>query len=86
MIRPHMGHHQATLIIGETTALYALSSVPLGASLFLLLIFCRIFPSCLFDGYFSLFYVVYFSCIGFSVVFPSAHMWPKYVATRNVCI
>jgi hypothetical protein len=38
MFRPHMGHHQATLIIGETTALYALSSVPLGTSWFLLLI------------------------------------------------
>jgi hypothetical protein len=38
MFRPHMCHHQATFIFEETTALYTLSSVPLGTSLFLLLI------------------------------------------------
>jgi hypothetical protein len=56
MFRPHMGHHQATLIIGETTALYTLSSVPLGASLYFVVnFFRRIYPSYLFAGYFSLF-------------------------------
>jgi hypothetical protein len=33
MFRPHMGHHQSTFIIGETTA----PSVPLGTSLIFLL-------------------------------------------------
>jgi hypothetical protein len=38
MFRPHMGHHQATLIIGETIALYIFSLVPSGTSLLLLLL------------------------------------------------
>jgi hypothetical protein len=34
-----MDHHQAIFfVIGETTALYSLSSVPLGTSLFMLLV------------------------------------------------
>jgi hypothetical protein len=37
MFQPHMGHHQATFyfLIGETTALYTVSSVPLGTSVYL---------------------------------------------------
>jgi hypothetical protein len=38
MFQPHIGHHQATFIIRDTTALYTSSSVPLGTTLFLLLI------------------------------------------------
>jgi hypothetical protein len=34
MFRPHLGHHQAHLLFEETTALYTLSSVSLGTSLF----------------------------------------------------
>jgi 4-hydroxybenzoate polyprenyltransferase len=60
MFRPHMHHHQATLIIGETTALYILSSVFLGTYLFLLLIsfvgYIHYISLYLFGGYFTVMY------------------------------
>jgi hypothetical protein len=67
MFRPQMDHHQATLNIGKTTALYTLSSVPLGISLFLLLIFFAGYIHRIFLAAISVFfYVVHFCCVCFS--------------------
>jgi hypothetical protein len=66
-----MGHHQATLIIGQITALYTLSSVTLGTSLFLLLIS---FVGCLHSIFLAaisvLFNVVYFCYVSSLVRVP----------------
>jgi hypothetical protein len=61
MFRPHMGHHQATFIIREITALYTLSSVPFGTELFLLLIYFVRYIHRIFWRLFQSFYV--FPCI-----------------------
>jgi hypothetical protein len=71
MFRPHMDHHQAIFIVtGETTALYTLSSVLLGTSLFLLVSFVAYFHCFLFRQLFLCFYVVYFVVCAFCAVFP----------------
>jgi hypothetical protein len=102
MFRPHMDHHQATLIIGETTALYTLSSVPLGISLFLSLVSIVGYIHRILGGYFSLFilftYVVYALvlssllrvksvCIVLSfTLLPAKYEWTRRRKYRNIQI
>jgi hypothetical protein len=70
LFRPHMGHHQGNFIIGETTALYTLSSVPLGTSLFLLLISFVVYFYRIFLMAISVFFMSFYFCYAcFSVVF-----------------
>jgi predicted neutral ceramidase superfamily lipid hydrolase len=74
MFRPHMGHHQATLIIWKDHCIVQLSLVSLGTSLLLLLfvnLLRRLFSSYSFSGRFSVpFYcVVHFSCVSCAVCF-----------------
>jgi hypothetical protein len=69
LVATYFGHHQATFT-GETTALYTLSSVLLGTSLFLLLVSFVEYLHCIFFGsYFSLLCHL-LCCVCFSAVFP----------------
>jgi hypothetical protein len=60
MLRPHMGHHQATLTTwgDHCTALHTLSFVPIDTSLLLLLIcFIRYFYPIFLSSHFTVIYV-----------------------------